>query len=96
MWPTVWPTTDSLMSECHYCQSITVFMITPFAYLSFLFSPLVSSLPIPWEQMYKHCVIIQKDEKGYGLRVSGESPVFVESVRPGQCAPHLCPHWPKR
>lgn len=31
------------------------------------------------------CIIIQKDEKGFGLRVSGDNPVFVESVRPGKC-----------
>lgn len=31
------------------------------------------------------CVIVQKDEKGFGLRVSGDNPVFVEYVRPGEC-----------
>lgn len=60
----------------------------PYAYLSFLRSPIVSQLAIPWDQMYKHCVIIQRDENGYGLRVSGESPVFVESVKPGQYERH--------
>ena len=32
------------------------------------------------------CVIVQKDEKGFGLRVSGDNPVFVESVRPDGAA----------
>ncbi len=32
----------------------------------------------------KRSVIIQKDERGYGLRVSGESPVTVESVKEGK------------
>ncbi|XP_054156470.1 rho guanine nucleotide exchange factor 12-like [Oppia nitens] len=36
--------------------------------------------------VFKRCVIIQKDERGYGLRVSGESPVFVESVKEGGAA----------
>lgn len=48
-----------------------------------IYSPLLSSLSLPLNQLTKRCVIIQKDERGYGLRVSGESPVFVESVREG-------------
>ncbi|RWS30854.1 Rho guanine nucleotide exchange factor 12-like protein [Leptotrombidium deliense] len=32
-------------------------------------------------QLSQRCVIIQKDENGLGLRVSGDNPVFVESVR---------------
>ncbi|XP_054710191.1 rho guanine nucleotide exchange factor 11-like [Uloborus diversus] len=31
--------------------------------------------------MVQRCVIIQKDEKGYGLTVSGDNPVFVISVK---------------
>ncbi|KFM79191.1 Rho guanine nucleotide exchange factor 11, partial [Stegodyphus mimosarum] len=31
--------------------------------------------------MVQRCVIIQKDEKGYGLTVSGDNPVFVQSVK---------------
>lgn len=27
------------------------------------------------------CVMIQKDEKGYGLTVSGDNPVYVQSVK---------------
>ncbi|CAG2115540.1 unnamed protein product [Medioppia subpectinata] len=54
--------------------------------------PLVSSMsPTPAlsrenPQYVKRCVIIQKDENGYGLRVSGESPVYVDSVREGGAA----------
>lgn len=33
--------------------------------------------------MVQRCVIIQKDEKGYGLTVSGDNPVFVQSVKEG-------------
>lgn len=32
-------------------------------------------------QLVQRCVIIQRDEKGYGLTVSGDNPVFVRSVR---------------
>ena len=31
--------------------------------------------------MVQRCVIVQKDEKGYGLTVSGDNPVFVQSVK---------------
>lgn len=34
--------------------------------------------------MVQRCVIIQKDEKGYGLTVSGDNPVFVASVKEGK------------
>ncbi|KAL5020525.1 hypothetical protein ScPMuIL_003417 [Solemya velum] len=33
-------------------------------------------------QMIQRCVIVQRDEKGYGLTVSGDNPVFVQSVKP--------------
>lgn len=36
------------------------------------------------DPMVQRCVIIQKDEKGYGLTVSGDNPVFVQSVREGK------------
>jgi hypothetical protein len=46
--------------------------------------PMVASAPLSSNSaLTKRCVIIQKDEKGYGLRVSGDNPVFVESVRRG-------------
>ncbi|XP_067675120.1 rho guanine nucleotide exchange factor 11-like isoform X5 [Haliotis asinina] len=32
-------------------------------------------------QLVQRCVIIQRDEKGYGLTVSGDNPVFVQSVK---------------
>ena len=31
--------------------------------------------------LMQRCVIVQKDEKGYGLTVSGDNPVFVQSVK---------------
>lgn len=30
-------------------------------------------------------VLIQRDERGFGLRVSGDKPVYVESVKQGEC-----------
>ena len=33
--------------------------------------------------LVQRCVIIQKDERGYGLTVSGDRPVYVASVKPG-------------
>ncbi|XP_014674125.1 PREDICTED: rho guanine nucleotide exchange factor 11-like [Priapulus caudatus] len=36
--------------------------------------------------LIQRCVIIQKDEKGYGLTVSGDNPVFVQSVKEGGAA----------
>ncbi|XP_077985654.1 rho guanine nucleotide exchange factor 11-like isoform X3 [Glandiceps talaboti] len=32
-------------------------------------------------QLIQRCVIVQRDEKGYGLTVSGDNPVFVQSVK---------------
>lgn len=31
-------------------------------------------------------LVIHKDSSGYGMKVSGDNPVFVESVKPGQAA----------
>lgn len=33
--------------------------------------------------LVQRCVIIQRDEKGYGFTVSGDNPVFVASVKAG-------------
>ena len=33
------------------------------------------------DPLIQRCVIIQKDERGYGLAVSGDNPVFVRSVK---------------
>lgn len=33
--------------------------------------------------MVMKCVIVQRDENGYGLTVSGNNPVFVQSVKEG-------------
>jgi len=33
----------------------------------------------------QRCVIVQRDENGYGLTVSGDNPVFVQSVKEGKC-----------
>lgn len=32
----------------------------------------------------QRCVIIQKDENGFGLTVSGDNPVFVQLVKEGE------------
>ncbi|XP_071842213.1 rho guanine nucleotide exchange factor 11-like isoform X4 [Apostichopus japonicus] len=33
--------------------------------------------------MTQRCVIVQRDERGYGLTVSGDNPVRIQSVKPG-------------
>ncbi|KAK2573471.1 Rho guanine nucleotide exchange factor 1 [Acropora cervicornis] len=33
------------------------------------------------QHLIQHCVIIQRDEKGYGLTVTGDNPVYVQSVK---------------
>ena len=37
--------------------------------------------------LVQRCVIIQRDEKGYGFTVSGDNPVFVASVKAGEYRP---------
>lgn len=44
--------------------------------------PQVTSLVQP----VKRNVIIQRDSRGYGIRISGDNPVSIESVNPGKCA----------
>ena len=34
--------------------------------------------------LMQRCVIVQRDENGYGLTVSGDNPVFVQSVKDGE------------
>jgi len=46
-------------------------------------SPLTSD---PETGQVQRCVMIQKDDKGYGLTVSGDNPVFVQSVKPDGAA----------
>lgn len=36
------------------------------------------------EGLVQRCVIIQKDENGFGLTVSGDNPVFVQLVKEGK------------
>uniref|UniRef100_A0A671N677 Rho guanine nucleotide exchange factor 12-like n=1 Tax=Sinocyclocheilus anshuiensis TaxID=1608454 RepID=A0A671N677_9TELE len=50
--------------------------IAPF--IAQFLSPLVLSLP---PGLVQRCVIIQKDENGFGLTVSGDNPVFVQLVK---------------
>ncbi|XP_076438420.1 rho guanine nucleotide exchange factor 11-like isoform X2 [Babylonia areolata] len=38
--------------------------------------------PAPLSGLVQRCVIIQRDERGYGLTVSGDNPVYVASVKP--------------
>jgi len=35
--------------------------------------------------MVMKLVVVQKDDNGYGLTVSGDKPVYVQSVKPGIC-----------
>ncbi|KAL1458057.1 hypothetical protein WDU94_008232 [Cyamophila willieti] len=40
-----------------------------------------------WQQMV---IVVNKDEKGYGMKVSGDNPVYVQSVKEGKSI-HLPP-----
>lgn len=41
--------------------------------------------------LVQRCVIIQKDQHGFGFTVSGDRIVLVQSVRPGECgSPPAC------
>ena len=35
------------------------------------------------QHLIQRCVIIQRDDKGYGLTVTGDNPVYVQSVKEG-------------
>ena len=35
------------------------------------------------QHLIQRCVLVQRDEKGYGLTVTGDNPVYVQSVREG-------------
>ena len=39
----------------------------------------------PSSGLVQRCVIIQKDQHGFGFTVSGDRIVLVQSVRPGEC-----------
>lgn len=50
-------------------------------------APTVAEMPAEAPQAQaSRCVIVQRDERGYGLTVSGDNPVFVQDVRPGGAA----------
>uniref|UniRef100_A0A8C5TRU2 Rho guanine nucleotide exchange factor 12 n=1 Tax=Malurus cyaneus samueli TaxID=2593467 RepID=A0A8C5TRU2_9PASS len=40
--------------------------------------------------LVQRCVVIQRDENGFGLTVSGDNPVFVQSVKEGESTPQTC------
>uniref|UniRef100_A0A8C3VBR7 Rho guanine nucleotide exchange factor 12 n=1 Tax=Catharus ustulatus TaxID=91951 RepID=A0A8C3VBR7_CATUS len=40
--------------------------------------------------LVQRCVVIQRDENGFGLTVSGDNPVFVQSVKEGESIPQPC------
>ena len=35
------------------------------------------------QNLIQRCVIVQRDDKGYGLTVTGDNPVYVQSVKEG-------------
>uniref|UniRef100_A0A803W306 Rho guanine nucleotide exchange factor 12 n=1 Tax=Ficedula albicollis TaxID=59894 RepID=A0A803W306_FICAL len=41
-------------------------------------------------RLVQRCVVIQRDENGFGLTVSGDNPVFVQSVKEGESIPQTC------
>lgn len=42
-----------------------------------------SSCAYVWQQIV---IVVNKDEKGYGMKVSGDNPVYVQSVKSGKCS----------
>ena len=48
--------------------------------------PLVS---IAAQGLIQLCVIVEKDEVGYGLTVSGDKPVYVQSVKESKSGTHI-------
>lgn len=51
----------------------------------FVFSSLcLYSVACTYTGLVQRCVIIQKDDNGFGLTVSGDNPVFVQSVKEGK------------
>ena len=47
----------------------------------------LSVLSVSLAGLVQRCVIIQKDENGFGLTVSGDNPVFVQLVKEGKEKP---------
>lgn len=43
--------------------------------------------------LVQRCVIIQKDDNGFGLTVSGDNPVFVQSVKEGKALHNSLVAW---
>lgn len=44
----------------------------------------VSLMDNPSPQYHINRVVVVRDEKGYGMKVSGDNPVYVQSVKPGK------------
>lgn len=49
-----------------------------------LFLFLLPFLHLSYAGLVQRCVVIQRDENGFGLTVSGDNPVFVQSVKEGK------------
>lgn len=64
------------------------FGLMPSLCLCIFFAPLLClSCPVPnlsSAGLVQRCVVIQRDENGFGLTVSGDNPVFVQSVKEGK------------
>lgn len=54
-------------------------------------SPVSSPPPMPPHHTHHHhyqqitTIIVNKDDKGFGMKVSGDNPVYVQSVKEGEC-----------
>uniref|UniRef100_A0A674K2V9 Rho guanine nucleotide exchange factor 11 n=1 Tax=Terrapene triunguis TaxID=2587831 RepID=A0A674K2V9_9SAUR len=74
----------TLWRLCHLCKIGSNFLLprpSPLSsHASFVFSPR------PAEGLVQRCVIIQKDQDGFGFTVSGDRIVLVQSVRQGGAA----------
>lgn len=47
-------------------------------------SPLDGTVPSPNSGFHTVVLTVHKDEKGYGMKVSGDNPVYVQSVTEGE------------
>lgn len=52
--------------------------------MNFQFLPyLLFTILFAGQNLIQRCVIVQRDDKGYGLTVTGDNPVYVQSVKDG-------------
>lgn len=75
---------SSLWSSLHFFFFLRKYFMTIWAALSIVLYTFSSFWLISLSGLVQRCVIIQKDENGFGLTVSGDNPVFVQLVKEGK------------